>query len=231
MSVTVRLSKTLDKSAKLTHKQTTKMICVLWSDVIELKQFRHQKRAWMNRPEQSGHCQHRAATTQHWTISHRFLPNQKNYVMEGMRASFCLSLHHSRLGFQTKRLCVCVCFVALGASWGAVYTFQECQDWRCNTKVTDIWMLLHGGVSKRASRKIAVCRHRATGGHTILNVNTEINSASFVYSDIIVDHLQTCVKVFSYVEHKRTFWRNKQLLVPIDFRCREINIMEVNGDH
>ncbi len=170
MSVTVRLSKTLDKSAKLTHKQTTKMICVLWSDVIELKQFRHQKRAWMNRPEQSGHCQHRAATTQHWTISHRFLPNQKNYVMEGMRASFCLSLHHSRLGFQTKRLCVCVCvcvcvcFVALGASWGAVYTVQECQDWRCNTKVTDIWMLLHGGVSKRASRKIAVCRHRATGG-------------------------------------------------------------------
>ncbi len=120
MSVTVRLSKTLGKSAKLTHKQTTKMICVLWSDVIELKQFRHQKRAWMNRPEQSGHCQHRAATTQHWTISHRFLPNQKNYVMEGMRASFCLSLHHSRLGFQTKRLFlheagfVCVCFVALG---------------------------------------------------------------------------------------------------------------------
>ncbi len=115
MSVTVRLSNTLDKSAKLTHKQTTKMICVLWSDVIELKQFRHQKRAWMNRPEQSGHCQHRATTTQHWTISHRFLPNQKNYVMEGMRASFCLSLHHSRLGFQTKRLCVCVCVLWL---WG-----------------------------------------------------------------------------------------------------------------
>ncbi len=29
----------------------------------------------------------------------------------------------------------------------------------------------------------------------------------------------------------KEFWRTKQLLVPIDFHSREINTMEVNGDH
>ncbi len=55
--------------------------------------------------------------------------------------------------------------------------------------------------------------------------------SSFIHSHVISNRYE----FLSYAEHKRRYfeelWNTKQLLIPIDFHRRDINNMEVNGDH
>lgn len=90
------------------------------------------------------------------TASTEPLHNTPQFLIASSQSSKIMSLSFENPDKETvlyteKGLCVYVCVA--GASWGVVYTFQECQDLRCNAKVTEIWIMFHGGVSNSKCKK------------------------------------------------------------------------------